>query len=407
MNIVEELSRNKCTGCGLCSKICPINCISMKEDTEGFLFPNVNTLKCVNCNKCINNCPVLSDSTSSSSFNETQYYAVINKNEDELKLASSGGVFSALADYIIRENGSVCGCVYNQKMEAIHVVTKERKTINQMYGSKYVQSNILNCFELIKSRLDNGELVLFSGTACQVAALKSYIGEDYELLYTVDVLCHGVPSPGLFRLFVNHFNSKGIGRVVDIKFRDKEKKGWGSEHRTSVKYDNGKKVWPFMPAYFSAFFYGIDLRESCYQCKFAGTKRVSDLTIGDFWGSWKKYGKRFKDGISVISINSSKGMHLFSNIQDYFLFVEELSQPEAISSNDNFVHAVKRPKERDTFYKGLVKYNQCSKRTYSARTYRKKILVSFYGAVIPEKFRFMLHSFSRFIKYSLLRKNVY
>lgn len=395
MNILDKLQKEQCAGCGLCSQICPSKCISMIENSEGFLYPDVNSSICVHCSLCINYCPIISDAVFNSCDNEPKYYDAINKDDKELKLASSGGVFSALANITLREGGYVCGCVYNEQMEAVHVVSNERNTIMRMYGSKYVQSNISDCYTKIKGILDTGVKVLFSGTACQVAALKSFLGKNYENLYTVDILCHGVPSPGLFRLFVNHFNNKTNQKVLDIKFRDKEKKGWGSEHRTSVLYDNGKKIWPFMPAYFSAFFYGLDLRESCYQCRFAGTNRVSDMTIGDFWGSWKKYGKRFKEGISVISINSAKGNILFSNIQDSFVFVEKLSKQEAICSNDNFVHPVKRPKERDSFYKDLAKYKQCSLRTYSARTYRKKIISSFYGAVIPEVIRIFIHKLFR------------
>ncbi len=395
MNITEKLQKDLCTGCGLCSQICPLKCITMCEDEEGFVYPNVDNDRCSNCSFCIKKCPVLSDEVLFSDINETQYYAAINKNIDELKIASSGGVFSALADFILCDGGSVCGCVYNDKMEAVHVVTSERNTIKRMYGSKYVQSNILDCYGIIKEKLEHGEKVLFTGTACQVAALKSFLGSEQEFLYTVDILCHGVPSPSLFRMFVNHLNERKKGRVIDIKFRDKEKKGWGSEHRTSVTFDNGRKIWPFMPAYFSSFFYGLDLRESCYHCRFAGTNRVSDLTIGDYWGSWKKYRKRFKEGISVISINTLKGKKLFSEIQNNFSFVESLTLKEAISSNDNFVHAVKRPVERDKFYEGLIKYKQCCKRTYSAKSYRKKIIISFYGAVVPEKIRIGLHHYFR------------
>lgn len=398
MNIADGLKKEQCAGCGLCSQICPAKCIVMIENSEGFLYPKVDSESCVHCDLCVNKCPILSDGVLSHDVQYPQYYDAINKNEEELRRASSGGVFSALANIILRDGGYVCGCVYNEQMEAVHVLSNNRNTIMRMYGSKYVQSNISGCFCDIKGKLQNGEKVLFTGTACQVAALKSFLGIEYENLYTVDILCHGVPSPGLFRLYVNYLNKKYNHRVVDIKFRDKEKNGWGSEHRTSVLYDNGIKKWPFMPAYFSAFFYGLNLRESCYQCRFAGTYRVSDLTIGDFWGSWQKYSKRFKEGISVVSINSNKGHDLFTRIQEYFEFVEKLSQQDAICSNDNFVHPVKRPKERDSFYKDLVKYKQCFFRTYSAKTYRKKIVASFYGALIPESIRISVHKFLDFNK---------
>lgn len=391
MNVTEKLPKKQCMGCGVCSQLCPAKCIAMRVDSEGFLYPSVDKSKCVDCNLCVKKCPILSDTVIFSNSNETKYYAAIIKDQEELKLSSSGGVFSTLADHILHEGGYVCGCVYNDRMEAVHVVSKDQNTIRRMYGSKYVQSNILECYSVINEILLRGEKVLFTGTACQVAALKAFLGKEYEGLYTVDILCHGVPSPGLFRLFVEHLSKKEESQVLDIRFRDKEKNGWGSEHRTSVTYANGKKKWPFMPAYFSAFFYGLDLRESCYCCKYAGTKRVSDLTIGDYWGSWKKYGKRFREGISVVSVNSKRGELLFNSISRSLLKKDELSIGEAVWSNDNFDHPVKRPMERDDFYTRIDNYRSILKKTYTARTYRKKIIISLYGVLLPEKVRLSIH----------------
>lgn len=320
MNVIESLSKQKCSGCGLCSELCPKKCISMYEDREGFLYPEIKKELCIDCQICTKRCPILSEKISFNVADEAKYYAAIAKDKDLLSKASSGGVFGVLAKYIVNQGGVICGCSYNENLEAEHVVLDNLEHIEKLYGSKYVQSNIQKSYIKVKNLLLTGRKVMFTGTACQVAAIKSYLGRDYENLYTVDILCHGVPSPGLFRSFLNFLTKKTKNRIVDVKFRDKSKHGWGSEHRTSVTLENGKKIWPFMPAYFSAFFYGLSLRESCYQCKFAGVNRISDMTIGDYWGSWKKYGKRFKEGISVISINSIKGRELFANVQDDFSF---------------------------------------------------------------------------------------
>ena len=391
MNILEVLPKDKCTGCGLCSAICPKKCIAMNENHEGFLYPEVDKNNCVDCQACVKKCPILSGESLLGDSMGSKYYAVIAHDKDLLKQSSSGGVFGILAKHLLDLGGAVCGCVYNENLEAVHVVSEDEDCVRRMYGSKYVQSNILNCYEPVKKALQAGRKVLFTGTACQIAAIKSYLGREYSNFYTVDILCHGVPSPGFFRKFVKHLEEKANNKIVDIKFRDKSKNGWGSEHRTSVTYDNGKKMWPFMPAYFSAFFYGLSLRESCYKCKFAGVNRVSDMTIGDFWGSWKKYGKRFNEGISVISINTAKGEELFAKVHSNFDFFEEISQKEAVQSNDNFMHAVRRPKERGTFYLNFEQYSSIIWKTYSAKTYRKKILTSIYGAVVPEKIRLTLH----------------
>lgn len=388
VKVTEILNRNKCTGCGLCLIICPVNCISMKKDEEGFLYPIIDNNKCINCGNCKKKCAILSQKYLYNNFEEPQYYAAILRDNDTLKHSSSGGVFIALAKYVILNGGFVCGCIYNEKMEAIHVISNKIDIINRMMGSKYVQSDITECYSEIKYKLYNKCKVLFTGTACQIAALKSYLEKDYEELYLVDILCHGVPSPGLFKQFVNHLSKRGT--ILDIKFRDKEKNGWGSEHRTSVLYKDKGKKWLFMPAYFSAFFYGLSLRESCYNCKFARKERISDITIGDYWGSWKKYKKRFTEGISVISINTNKGRNIFNKILSNFSFVERLNQEEAIYSNDNFFHPVVRPNERSFFYKNLNSNYKLFIRTYLAKTYRIKVLKSIYGVIIPEKIRIFI-----------------
>ena len=357
-NTVNAVAKELCTGCGLCAQKCPKGCIAMKPDAEGFLFPEIDTSACIDCGLCIRFCPTTSIANTLYHEEEQEYFCSIAQDKATLLKSSSGGIFSLLSNQILNEGGYVCGCIYDENMQAVHTVTNSPDTVLNMYGSKYVQSRAYHCFPTIKQLLEEKNTVLFTGTACQIAACRLFLGKD-------------------------------------VQFRNKEKHGWGSEHRTCVLYEKRgkiKKHRPFLPAYFSAFFYGLNLRESCYRCRFADKKRVADLTIGDFWGSWAKYGKRFDEGISVASVNTAKGAFLKEKIQSGSIFFEQLTRNEAVKSNDNFEHPIPRPKERTAFYsRSLLKtYRGAWKKAYFSRTYRKKTLASLYGAIVPAKIRFAL-----------------
>lgn len=393
VNLIET---EVCTGCGLCAEKCPKKCITMTENHEGFRFPKIDTNACVNCGLCYSICPTTAVADKLYNKSSRSYFCAIISDKETLLKCSSGGVFGILSKYILTKNGYICGCVYNDEMEAVHIVSNKPEDIEKMYGSKYVQSRAEQCFLEISELLRVGFLVMFTGTACQIAALRIFLGKDYSNLFCVEILCHGVPSPGFFRMYKEHLESKLNGKIKDIRFRDKRKNGWGSEHRTCIIYEkNGetKEKRPVLPAYFSSFFYGLNLRESCYSCRFATSERIADLTIGDFWGSWKKYRRRFNEGISVVGVNSDKGQELTRSISQYFDFFEELAEAEAIASNDNFTHPIKRGTERADFYDGMLLngYKGIWKKTYLTKTYRRKTLSSLYGAFIPEKIRLSFH----------------
>lgn len=390
---VRLITQSNCTGCGLCSEKCPQNCISMAPNEEGFLFPTVDLHTCINCGVCSSYCPINTDGNDLKNSGKRKYFCAIISDNDKLIKSSSGGVFRIVADWFVDNNALVCGCVYNDQMVATHIISNRIEDISRMCGSKYVQSKISHTFSAIKNNLLSGNKIMVTGTACQLAALKMYLGDEYDNLFCVEILCHGVPSPSLFDKYVLYLERKLRGKIVDIQFRNKEKNGWGSEHRTCIVYEKNNKLLkyrPTLPAYFSAFFYGINLRESCYNCKFATPERVADLTIGDFWGSWSKYGKRFKQGISVIGVNTKKGEELVNNVKHNFDFFESLTEDEAFKSNDNFEHPVKRPDERKDFYKNLPTYNGLWKRTYMTKTYRRKTIASIYGAFVPAGLRFFI-----------------
>lgn len=394
------VEKSACTGCGLCAEKCPKECISMRPDSEGFLAPFVDVATCVDCGLCLNVCPTGKAADALYHQEEQEYFCAISLDANALLKSSSGGLFAILSNAVLQNGGYVCGCIYNEQMEAVHTVTNDPATVLHMYGSKYVQSRAFPCFPKIKSLLESGKTVLFTGTACQIAACRLFLAKEYENIYFVEILCHGVPSPAFFAIYVRHLEKKLGGRVLDIQFRNKEKHGWGSEHRTCVIYEkNGKikKHRPFLPAYFSAFFYGMNLRESCYRCRYADKKRIADLTIGDFWGSWAKYGKRFDEGISVAAANTKKGKLLADQIKQCSSFFEVLTQTEAIKSNDNFEHPIPRPRERSAFYseRTIKNYRGSWKKAYLSSTYRKKTLASIYGAIVPAKFRFALQKIKR------------
>jgi len=399
-NTIAKVKASDCMGCGLCVNVCPQKCITMQQDEEGFFAPSIDFNLCIECGVCLRSCPATSVSDALFYDNERKYYAAIAKDQDMLSQCSSGGVFGILAKHFIDAGGYVCGCVYNDKMEAIHIMTNEQDDVIKMFGSKYVQSRAYECFMKVKQALEDDSPVLFSGTACQISALRTFLKKEYSKLICAEVLCHGVPSPGLFSRYISYLENKLKGKILDVQFRSKKCGGWGSEHRMRILYEkNGraKEYRPFLPAYFSAFFYGLNLRESCYSCKFACEKRVADITLADFWGSWNKYGKRFEQGISMLAIHSSKGEVLFQQIKNGFEFLDELTQEEASLSNDNMKHPVKRPHERNNFYQDLMKkgYPGLWKRTYFTKTYRRKTLSSIYGAIVPAGIRYWLHKLRR------------
>lgn len=379
---------NRCTGCGLCSLVCPMGSISMSHNSEGFSIPIINKNTCVNCGICEKKCP---NNNIELSY-KSSYYACYCSNKNDLMSSSSGGLFITFAKYILDKGGYVSGCIFDDDFEAAHICTNDFNYVKKMCGSKYVQSNMIkhNVFEKILHLTKKEIPVLFTGTACQINAIKQYVNNK-QFLLTIDVLCHGVPSPLYFNYYCSFLKKKYKSNLTSIEFRNKEKRGWGSEHRTCLIFEKQGKTFkkrPFMPAYFCSFFWGINLRESCYLCHYATKKRISDITIGDYWGYWNKYKKEFKDGISVCSINSEKGQQLFNAVTKQLGFFEPLDEHEAMGSNTNFYHPVIRPRQRDNFYIDIQKqsYRKMRKRVFNCHNF-KLITKSCYGAVVPKWIR--------------------
>jgi len=400
---IDQLVSEKCTGCSVCVAVCPKHCIAMVSDNEGFLYPKIDYSQCIDCGLCAKICPSLNISKKDSKDSDyPKFYTSAIKDKYLIKKSSSGGLFIAFAKYFLQEGGYVCGCVFNEDMKAIHICTNELNKVMLMCGSKYVQSELGDTFYQIKKLLLEGKKVLFTGTACQVIAIKRFLKKPYNNLFTMDILCHGVPSPLYLKYYVDYLEKKHKGKLIHLEFRNKDVLGWGSEHRIYYKVRKNNKIIearPKVPSYFCAFFWGINLRPSCYKCDYTGINRISDITIGDFWGYWPFFKKKFKDGISIACVNTKKGNDVYLNLSKDFSFNIELEKNIAMGSNTNFYHPTRMPKTRESFYNDIDKkdYRKLMYRIYFDSSSRRKLLVTLYGRFIPERFKNFRHEFIKTI----------
>lgn len=332
----------RCTGCGSCAAICPKNCIRMIPDDEGFLYPQIDGSQCVGCKKCETACPVLQVPKASESV---QAYATQNMDRLIRQQSSSGGVFTALAKQVIQKGGVVCAAVYNDQFEVEHRIADTEEELAPMRGAKYSQSHAGHLFRQLKELLESGKPVMFTGTPCQCAGLKAYLGKEYEQLLLVDMVCHGVPAPSVWKAYVRcrrELDANGA-ELSSINLRDKST-GW-SRYAYSVKFQYADGSAYCIPQsrdpYMRGFVGDLYLRPSCSVCSFKGINRCSDLTLGDCWGVWDSH-PDFDDnqGTSLLFIQSEKGQKLWKCIQSDFrtvaLTAEQavLHNPSAMSASD-------------------------------------------------------------------------
>ena len=308
MVICEE---EYCTGCGACYCVCSQNAIQMEYSAEGFLVPVIDNGKCIGCSKCKNVCPVLSKPF----FNEFEQEFFAMKAESHIReKSSSGGMFHILANYIINVlNGYVCGAVWEDTMHVKHIISDDMNDVLRMQGSKYVQSSLGEVFTEIDKLLKKNKYVLFSGTPCQIAGLRTFLNREYDTLLLVDVICHGVPSAKVFENYIQ--NKIGDKKIQRVSFRDKSLYRWSVN--ISIFFEDGMTYRRPTPddAFLSLFENGYSLRSSCGDhCSFNTGGRQADITLGDFWGVWQWEKRhqdtsqmyRFSDGLgaSVVSVNT-------------------------------------------------------------------------------------------------------
>lgn len=308
--VTERLNNVQCTGCGACMNICPVNAIGMQPDRDSFIMPTIDTDICITCGKCVDICPVLNPVFTNVTNPECYAFRASDKIRKD---SSSGGAFPLLADYILRQNGYICGAIFDDNFNVVHIVSNTSADIEKMRGSKYVQSDVNLIYRTIGELLDKGEKVLFTGTPCQVAALNAFLGKSYAGLYCVDLLCHGVPSQKIFHMHLNEI-SKGK-QIKHISFRDK-KYGWRPDATTlhieftdSSIYSGKSNVDQYQKGFLS----NLILRSACINCIFCDYPRQGDMSIGDFW--WYDSipgGDKEKLGTSLLLINSEKGRELLA-----------------------------------------------------------------------------------------------
>ncbi len=314
---------DKCTGCGACYTVCSANAISLKMSVGGHNYPYIDTNKCIECKKCEKVCPILN----TSNMAEKPIIKIGNcLNEDIRNRSSSGGVFYELAYYIIKElHGTVYGAAYDSDFSVKHIRVSDIDNLPRLCTSKYVQSNIGDCFSEAISDLKNGKTVLFSGTPCQTEGMKKVCPDNMrDNLYLCSVACHGVSSPVLWENYRRALEYKNDSKIVKVNMRDK-RKGW---HRFSmtVNFENGKeysKIHDIDP-YFKLFLSGDFLRPSCYNCKAKGLLKETDFLIADAWGYESHTAEKADDkGKSVICMMTSKAVDLLQSVN---IVTEEYSE---------------------------------------------------------------------------------
>ncbi len=340
---LDNKIKKTCTGCGVCSLICPVNAIKMIKDTEGFLYPKIDESKCINCNKCRKFCANFNDKKEE----DEKAYVAINNSLEQLTVSSSGGMFYILAEYVINKNGVICGVTYNSKLEAVHEFADNLEDCKKFCGSKYVRSNLQDSYQKTKEFLENGRYVLFTGTACQISGLKKYLGKEYEKLILCDILCHANPSPKVFEMYIKNLEKTKNKKVKTVWFRSKEN-GWKNQ-TPIIEYEDGEKEEE--NTYFIAFVCEMINRPSCYSCQFASKRRISDFTIGDFWGIEKVLPEiETTNGVSLLNVNSQKGRKIFDEIKEKMTFKEV---DYNLACSFNHYHNVRVHTNRDKFFKEI------------------------------------------------------
>ena len=351
--MIKVQQKEKCSGCHACAEICPKKCIQMVSDDEGFWYPKVDATQCTNCGLCEKSCPIITPNTQVSDECIAAYAAIYQEESIRLK-SSSGGVFSALATYVLEQGGVVFGAGFDEDFNIVHKFVERVEDLDTLRGSKYVQSRIGNSYRQAEDFLRAGRLVLFSGTPCQVEGLLSYLRKPYDNLITQDLICHGVPSPMVWQKYMEYRQRIANGaKPQSIAFRAK-KAGW-KRFSLSILFDNNTEYSATLDKdpMMQVFLKNLCLRPSCYDCAFKNKVRISDITLADFWGIQNVLPDMDDDkGTSLVIIQSEKGKEIFQKIEGS-ISVVTVDPNVAISYNSAMIKSVPLPKKRDAFLKEI------------------------------------------------------
>ena len=342
--MIRITDKSKCTGCTACVTSCPVQCIVMRRDRQGFDYPVANPDICIGCGKCESVCPVINPAEPVKPF---ATYAV--KIQENLSGSSSGGVFPYIAGKVLDEGGVVFGAVLNDDMTVGHAEAETVAEVEPMRGAKYVQSDLYSVFEDAKMYLSQGRKVLFTGTPCQIAGLKSYLGKASEDLLTVEVACHGVPSPGLWAKYVEALGRKHKGTITSVTFKDKSR-SW-MHYDFVVENASGRFAVPYVDdPYMALFVQDMIVRPSCHECPARFGRSGSDITLADMW-TVGKVAKELDDdkGTSLVIANTAKGMSAVDGLDK-----REVPFDAATEGNGGFAASAEIPQRRDEFFTGYL-----------------------------------------------------
>lgn len=338
-----------CTGCGACASACQNRCITMQPDEEGFLRPTVDETSCIGCGLCQSACPILN--TVESTEVQTVAYAAVHSDEAVRYHSTSGGVFTLLCAYVLERGGAVFGAAYADDFSVVHCCIEKWEDLSKLRTAKYAQSIIGDCYRQAKELLEQGRYVLFSGTPCQIGGLRAFLGKDYEHLLTVDLICHGVPSPDVWRRYIQYRSEQDAQgeRPISINLRSKET-GWAGY---SIHFDYASGKTYSMPnsrdPYLRCFVKDLCLRPSCYACKFKGIDRCSDFTLGDYWGVWSQLPELDDNqGISIVLLHSEKAQKLWQRLLPNMKVVQ-VDVAQCFAENPAALCSAKEPEERGAF----------------------------------------------------------
>ena len=388
---INILNDSDCCGCRACENVCPKQAIKMVENTEGFLYPKVDKEKCINCGLCKKVCPWLNKIKRDRYLENPICYSARAKNVSLQLKGSSGGIFGVIAKYVIRNNGVVVGAEMLNNFNVRHTIVDNEKDLENLYGSKYVTSDLNDIFLRIKKILLAGKMVLFTGVPCQVAGLLNFLEKKYDNLITIDLVCHGTPNQKLFKKYISYIESKENAKIIKYYFRNKKAGKWGLFKSLIVMEKNGKrfvkKINANFDPYYSNFLLGNNYRESCYVCNFANQNRISDITLGDFWGIENVNGNFYdSNGVSAVIINTISGKEIWNKIKEFVVF-GTVTYEDIIEENKQLMYPTKRTKERDNFYKEInnIRY------FYNIKT--KKSIKNIIKNLIPVRMKIIIKKY--------------
>ena len=353
--MITVLEHNKCCGCAACYSACAHKAISMRFDDEGFEYPIINQDACVDCGLCQSVCPVIQydkRQTLRDANNDAQIgYAARNINYNQRLISSSGSIFPPIAEWILKNKGIVVGVAYDEQFNVEHRIIESKEELKDIQGSKYLQCKADNTtFKRIRDELKTGRLVLYSGMACQVEGLKAFLRKEYENLYTIDLICMGIPSPVVWQKYLNAF-FRGE-RVQFVNFKEKSI-GWDS-FCFYIKTDKREfKERGMENFYLQSMFRSWNMRPSCFQCPFKKDARLSDFTLADCWGAYKLVPEiNDNKGLSSVIVHSKKGQELWTKLSSCFDY-EKISLDDIVAGNINLVSNKKTSGNRTAFYQAL------------------------------------------------------